>query len=82
MVEKCKAEDIPGITNHMSTVSLGLAESIRDWFSGGNGGTGTAVQTAAPVNVEAARARAKKKATRKAAKKPASKKKAKASKKA
>ena len=26
LIAKCQAEDIPGITNHMSTVSLGLAE--------------------------------------------------------
>ena len=32
IVAKCQGEDIPGITNHMSTVSLGLAETIRGWF--------------------------------------------------
>ncbi|MHC4909448.1 MAG: translation initiation factor IF-2 [Planctomycetota bacterium] len=65
VVTKCQAEDVPGITNHMSTVSLGLAETIRDWFGGA--GHGTAVQTAAPVDVKKARARASKKATRKKA---------------
>ncbi|MHC4990018.1 MAG: translation initiation factor IF-2 [Planctomycetota bacterium] len=69
VVSKCQAEDIPTITNHMSTVSLGLAETIRDWFS--SGGTSTAVQTAAPVDIEKARARARKKATKKTAKKAA-----------
>ncbi|HSU65872.1 MAG TPA: translation initiation factor IF-2 [Tepidisphaeraceae bacterium] len=37
--------------NHMSVLKLGLAQSVRDWFSGGGGG-GTAVETAAPVAVE------------------------------
>src|SRR3954454_2975429 len=36
--------------NHMSVIQLGLAESIREWFSdGGGGGVATAVETAAPV---------------------------------
>jgi translation initiation factor IF-2 len=40
--------------NHMSTLSLGLAESVREWFSGGTGGggAGTAVETAAPVETK------------------------------
>jgi translation initiation factor IF-2 len=50
--------------NHMSVVSLGLAESIREWFSADHGG-GTAVETAAPVEVatkpKTSRARSKKK---------------------
>ncbi len=33
--------------NHMSVLKLGLAESVRQWFSGGGG---TAVETAAPVD--------------------------------
>ncbi len=41
--------------NHMSVISVGLAESVREWFSGG--GVATAVETAPPVKV------AKKKAT-------------------
>jgi len=32
--------------NHMSVISLGLAESVREWFSGG--GVATAVETAPP----------------------------------
>jgi translation initiation factor IF-2 len=50
--------------NHMSVVSLGLSESIREWFSSSHGG-GTAVETAPPVEVatkpKATRSRAKKK---------------------
>ncbi len=34
--------------NHMSVLPLGLAESVREWFSSGAGGVGTAVETAAP----------------------------------
>jgi translation initiation factor IF-2 len=67
VVAKCQAEDVPNITNHMSTVSLGLAETIRLWFNGGGGGT--AVKTAAPVDVEKARTQVAKKAAKKAAKK-------------
>ncbi|MGD0139519.1 MAG: translation initiation factor IF-2 [Tepidisphaeraceae bacterium] len=35
--------------NHMSTLPLGLAESVREWFSGAGGGT--AVETAPHVDV-------------------------------
>src|SRR5215212_1723868 len=34
----------------MSVLPLGLAESVREWFSTSHGG-GTAVETAAPVEV-------------------------------
>lgn len=61
VVAKCQAEDIPGITNHMSAVSLGLEATIREWFGGDSGGTATAVETAAPVDVTKARAKAKRK---------------------
>ena len=33
VVEKCQAEGVPGIENHMSTVKVGLAQTIREWFS-------------------------------------------------
>jgi translation initiation factor IF-2 len=36
--------------NHMSVLPLGLAESVREWFSTAHG-SGTAVETAAPVAV-------------------------------
>ena len=68
LIAKCQAEEIPGITNHMSTVSLGLAATIREWFGEeGQGGVSTAVQTAAPVDIATARAKAKKKVTKKTA---------------
>lgn len=70
IVAKCKAEDIPGISNHMSTVSLGLQATIREWFGdvaeSQDSSTATAVQTAAPVDVKKARAKAKKKTVKRA----------------
>jgi len=58
VVEKCRAEGIPetAIKNHMSTVSVGLEASIRDWFSGGEAASATAVETADKVDVEKVRA--------------------------
>lgn len=48
ILEKLRAEGLGEVVpNHQSTVGAGLAESIREWFSGGSGGT--AVETAAPV---------------------------------
>jgi len=60
VVEKCRAEGVPEdvIRNHMSTVSIGLEASIRDWFSEA-GDSATAVETAAKVDVEKVRAKAK-----------------------
>lgn len=54
IVAKCHAEGIPEATvkNHMSTVSVGLAASIRDWFASGAEGVHTAVETAEKVDVE------------------------------
>ncbi len=53
IVEKCKAEDVPGVTNHMSTVKLGLAETIRQWFSDA-AQESTAVETAEKVDLQTA----------------------------
>jgi len=61
ILEKCKLEGIEGVTNHMSTVSAGLAETIREWFSAQS--QGTAVETAPPVDLE--KVRAKRRPTRK-----------------
>ena len=49
VIAKCEAEGIPAITNHMSTMSLGLAATVREWFGEGSVGTTTAVETAASV---------------------------------
>jgi len=63
IVEKCKAEDIPGINNHMSSVSAGLEATIREWFSGASSEsgseTGTAVQSSAAVDLEKVRSKSK-----------------------
>ena len=59
VVAKCLNEGIPDITNHMSTVSAGLSETIKEWFGESDTG-GTAIQTAPKVDVEAARAKASK----------------------
>ena len=67
LIAKCEAEGIPKITNHMSTISLGLAATVREWFGGGESTTTTAVETAAPVDLAKAHAKAKKKAPRKKA---------------
>jgi translation initiation factor IF-2 len=67
VVSKCEMEGIPSVTNHMSTLSVGLAATIRDWFNeAGDAKVGTSVQTAAPVDVTKARAKAKKKVRKKA----------------
>ena len=81
IVAKCEAEEIPGITNHMSVVKLGLAETIRNWFpsDGGDdehadeaqadegGGTATAVKPATKAAPARPAARARKRAAAKKA---------------
>ena len=59
VVAKCSSEGISQVTNHMSTLSAGLAATIREWFSSEADDGGSAVQTAAPVDIDKARARAK-----------------------
>lgn len=66
IVEKCHAEGIPEdvIKNHMSSVSVGLEATIRDWFTqsttADDSGGGTAVETAAKVDIDKVRARPRK----------------------
>ncbi len=68
IVAKCQAEDIPGIENHMSVVKMGLAATIREWFSEAHdSSSGTAVEHAAAVDVTQARAKARKRPSKKAA---------------
>lgn len=59
IVEKCQAEGIPEsvVKNHMSAVSVGLEATIREWFSEGR--PATAVETAAPVELESVRSKAR-----------------------
>jgi translation initiation factor IF-2 len=59
VIEKCQAEGLD-IQNHMSTISAGLAATIREWFSEGE--HTTAVETAAPVDLKKVRVKKKKKA--------------------
>lgn len=66
IVDKCEAEGIPNITNHMSSVSAGLEATIREWFSASEAASGTAVETAERVDLEKVRAPARRKATKKA----------------
>ncbi|TVQ63605.1 MAG: translation initiation factor IF-2 [Phycisphaerales bacterium] len=82
IVAKCHDEGIPAdvIKNHMSTVSIGLEVTIREWFRGGAGGEsdeggtdteaesggGTAVETAAKVDLAKVRAKPKARARAKA----------------
>ncbi len=49
IIAKCQAEGIDDIKTHMSVVKLGLAESIREWFSAG--ADVTSVEAAAPVDL-------------------------------
>lgn len=80
IVQKCKAEGIPTIKNHMSSVSIGLEATVREWFTGGGGGgTATAVEQAEKVDLEEVKAKPRparriaKKAAKKLAKKAAAK---------
>ena len=54
IVEKCQAENLD-IKNHMSTISAGLAATIREWFSEGN--HSTTLETAGRVDLEKVRVR-------------------------
>lgn len=65
VVAKCQAEDIPDITNHMSAISVGLSVTVREWFGVGSGAS-TAVETAAPVDLDKARKKAPQKKKKKA----------------
>jgi translation initiation factor IF-2 len=68
IVDKCHAEGIPQdvIKNHMSTISVGLEQTVREWFGGGTDeaedAPHTAVEQAEKVDIEKAKAKAKSKA--------------------
>lgn len=49
IIAKCAAEGIE-LKNHMATISAGLAESIREWFSPGV--DVTSIETAEPVDLQ------------------------------
>jgi translation initiation factor IF-2 len=52
IIEKCHAEGID-LKNHMAAISVGLSESIREWFSTGE--DVTSIELAEHVDVEQAR---------------------------
>ena len=59
IIEKCKAEGLDQVKNHMSTISAGLAATIREWFSEGE--HATTVETAKRVDLKKVRVKRKKK---------------------
>jgi len=68
VVAKCQAEGVPGIENHMSTVKLGLVETIRQWFAdAGEKEDHAAVETAEKVDLKKVRKPSKRKAAKKKA---------------
>jgi translation initiation factor IF-2 len=67
IVAKCVAEDIPNIKDHMSVVSMGLAATIREWFSDHTARQSTAVESSAAVDLVKAKAKARKRPSKKAA---------------
>jgi translation initiation factor IF-2 len=59
IIDKCKAEGITSVKNHMSTLSAGLHATILEWFSEGQ--HETAVETAERVDLEKVRIRRRRK---------------------
>ncbi|GAG02482.1 unnamed protein product, partial [marine sediment metagenome] len=57
IIEKCKAEGVSSVKNHMSTLSAGLHATICEWFS--EGSLDTAIETAEHVNLEKVRIKRK-----------------------
>ncbi len=53
IIDKCQAEGLDKIVNHMSTISVGLAATIREWFSEGE--HATTVENAEAVDLEKVR---------------------------
>ncbi|MCB9848408.1 MAG: translation initiation factor IF-2 [Phycisphaeraceae bacterium] len=66
ILDKCSAEGIP-MNNHMSSVSVGLEATIREWFGGSD--QHTAVETSEKVDID--KVRRAKPAKKKAVAKPA-----------
>ena len=62
IVEKCQAEELD-IKNHMSTISAGLAATIREWFSEGD--HATTIETTKRVDLSKVGIRKKKKVKKK-----------------
>ena len=69
IIEKCRAEGIDSVKNHMSTLSAGLHATICEWFS--EGSLDTALETAKPVDLKRVRIKTKKKEAKATGKKAA-----------
>jgi translation initiation factor IF-2 len=59
IVEKCQAEGLDMVVNHMSVISAGLAATITEWFSEGEHTT-TAIESSKPVDLKKVRVKRKK----------------------
>ncbi len=53
IIEKCKAEGVDVVKNHMSTLSAGLHATILEWFS--DGSHNTTIETAKRIDIEKVR---------------------------
>ena len=60
IIDKCLAEGIDSVKNHMSTLSAGLHATIKEWFSEGR--HSTALETAQPIDLKKVRIKSRKKA--------------------
>ncbi len=56
IIDKCTSEGVEGVTTHQSTVLLGLAETIKEWF--GATGEHNAVEQTESVDVASVRVKA------------------------
>jgi len=67
ILEKCQAEGIPNMKNHMASVSAGLEATIREWFASSqeDSSVATAVETAEKVDLTKIKAQRKAKARKK-----------------
>ncbi len=59
IIDKCLAEGIDSVKNHMSTLSAGLHATIKEWFSEGR--HSTALETAQRIDLKKIRIKSKKK---------------------
>jgi len=68
IVTKCHAEGISAdmVKNHMSSISAGLEQTIREWFTAhtGVGGTATAIETSEMVDLSQVRTRTTRRRTK------------------
>ncbi len=63
IIDKCRAEGIDSVKNHMSTLSAGLHATILEWFTEGR--HATALETAEPVDLQKVRIRRRSKSAAK-----------------